>query len=162
MDNFLQLFTPLSYFRPVTTAFEDFELPLDVKESKLLLFGLLGPLALVCTMELSKRFLGEYFRDLPQGYPPLIIQSSSMEGGRKWQLLKDVSAPIVFKVHPRATTVLDKVAEYLKENCCGSFREVQSYATCWALATIFGHCFILDSTLRGRRKAMHCDHSNCS
>lgn len=50
--------------------------------------------------------------------------------------------------------MLDKAAEYLKENCCGSFREVQSYATCWALATIFGHWVILDSTLgRRRRKA---------
>lgn len=66
-------------------------------------------------------------------------------------ILKDDSAPMVFKFTPEQLQ-LDKVAEYLKENCCDNFKEVQSYATCWALASIFGHWLILDSTLRGRRR----------
>lgn len=41
-------------------------------------------------------------------------------------LLKDYSAPIVWKFTPEHLQDPDKVADYLKENCYGSFREVQS------------------------------------
>lgn len=41
-DYFPQLFNPFSSLRPVTTALEDFEFPLDIKESMLLLLSLPG------------------------------------------------------------------------------------------------------------------------
>lgn len=49
-DDSPQLFIPFSSFRPVKTAFEDFEFPLDVKESMCLLLGLPDLLSAVHTM----------------------------------------------------------------------------------------------------------------
>lgn len=53
-----------------------------------------------------------------------------------WQK-QDCSAPMVWKFTTEQLQDPDKVGEYLKEKCCRSSRDVQSYAMCWALATIY-------------------------
>lgn len=60
-------------------------------------------------------------------------------GGREWhgiwedveQYLEDFFNGLVLEQDPV------KVIKYVMEKCCGSSREVQSYATCWALATLY-------------------------
>lgn len=48
---------------------------------------------------------------------------------------------MVWKFRPEQLQDPNKVGEYLKEKCCGNSREVQSYAMCWALATVYQTVF---------------------
>lgn len=80
-DEFPQLFTPFSSFRPVKTAFENFKFLLDVNTS---IFLLLSLPCLLCKstpyLESGQGFLGRSFRDLPWGW----MVMSGAEYGREW------------------------------------------------------------------------------
>lgn len=66
--------------------------------------------------------------------------------------MKDCSAPIVWRFTPEHLQDPDKVADYLKENCYGSFREAQSYAVCWVLATVYWAPLITGEHLQVKRR----------
>lgn len=114
----------------MTTAFESFEFPLYVKESLFLLLSLPGLLSAVHTMF---RVTKEIFRKVILRSPPGV---DSQEWHVMWQK-QDCFAPVVWKFSPEQLQNPNKVGEYLKEKCCGNSREVQSYAMCWALATVY-------------------------
>ncbi|KAJ7399312.1 hypothetical protein BTVI_116096 [Pitangus sulphuratus] len=60
------------------------------------------------------------------------------------------TSPMVWKFTHEQLQNPDKVSEYLKGKCCGSSREVPSYAMCWLL--FIRYCSSLDSTLRGEEE----------
>lgn len=69
------------------------------------------------------------------------------------QLLKDYSAPMAWKFTPEQLQDPVKVAAYLKEKCCGSYRETQSSAMSRALFTLYQTLLsTLDCTLRGKKR----------
>lgn len=134
-DYFPHLLTTFSSFRPVTTAFEDFEFPLDINESTFMLLGLPVLLSVASTwstpcLELQKTFLGGLFRDLPQGWGVM----SEMECGRKWVSFGGNSL-LQWFINPSLTNHRNsvKTIEYTQGDCGNSARRIY---VCWTQATV--------------------------
>lgn len=129
-EYFHKSFTPFYFSKPLTAAFKDPGL-LNTEESILLLSYLVGRLALVyISFRSAKEITGKFFQ-----------RSENDEWHGRWekigQVLKEYSAPVVWKFTPEQIQDPVKVAEYLKEKRCGGSREEQLTALCWALATLY-------------------------
>ncbi|RMC19558.1 hypothetical protein DUI87_03116 [Hirundo rustica rustica] len=106
---------------PVTTAFENLEFPLDVKESMFLLLSLPGLLSVVHTM----------FRVEKEIFRKVIQRSAPRETSHVWhgmrekmgQVLEKFSPPMFSEFTPEQRQDPDKVIEYSKGKYCGGYRE---------------------------------------
>lgn len=94
----------------------------------------MSPYMVHIMVRVKKEISRGVFRVLPQRW----TVTSGMQCGRTWKFTPEqLQDPV-------------NMVKYIMEKCCGSFREVRSYATCWSLLLI-EHCSILESTLMGRK-----------
>lgn len=82
----------------------------------------------------------EISREVVQKPAPEVDSPEQHERWEKMgQILKKYSAPMIWKFTPEQIQDPDKMAEYLKESCCGSSRQAWSCAGPWLLPTT--HCY---------------------
>lgn len=86
----------------------------------------------------KKEISGRLFRVLPQGWTIM----SGIQCRRTWASIWKTS-PVNWKFTPNPLQDPVEMIKYIMEKCCASSREVQSYATCWALTAF---CWTLLST----------------
>lgn len=132
-EYFHNLFTTFNSFKP----FKDpFELALNTEESTV-------PFSLLYLLPVIYITLMVYFifRVTKEIYGKVFPRVDNDEWQGRWekigQVLKEYSAPVVWKFTPQQIQDPVKVAEYLKEKRCPGSREEQLTALCWALATLY-------------------------
>lgn len=89
------------------------------------------------------RIRGEISREVAQRS---ILGVKNPEWHGMWkdigQILKKFPSPVVWKFPPEQIQNPEKVAEYLKENYSGSFKEGKLIALCWALDNAYSMLLI--------------------
>jgi len=129
-DTFRHSFAPPLSFRPVLTAFENFEYPWDAQASGFLLLCLLNGLQVLFRVK-------QAVKNILQRRAP---ETDSCEWLGVWdsmgKYLGQWTPPMFFKLTPEQVQNPEKLVKYPQKVCCrpGNSRETQITATCWGLA----------------------------
>ncbi|TRZ09504.1 hypothetical protein HGM15179_017600 [Zosterops borbonicus] len=118
-----------------TSPFENVHFCLDVKD---IMFLLLILLTLFYMAYNTFRIRAEISRVVAQRSAP-VVENPEWHGMREdiGQVLKKISAPIVWNFAPEQIQNPAEVGKYLKENRNGNFNEGQLIALCWVLANAY-------------------------